>query len=490
MRTVIVGLDFVHDSNGILRPIEINTNIGFTITRLEQNLNEVFDTTDLQNFINNSGFTKVTYIGWNVELKQKIVEITTSLSIEFENIFTGPSSITAPLVEDSETHLIIRQSYDTSAIVDESYCNNKVNFLDLIKNETFGSEFAYINSGGILVNTITNIVDNGIHPNFILKAKSPSYDREIYPKLYKVTNQSELNIILQNVTEEYFLMPYYFNVNKIHDNKITKIRKISLLIPPTLESIHFGAYTDVPPLKLSQSPTYDSQTFEIDGQYKKSYITKDYRIKLPKLLDNDYIIMADNTKKTGADLEVGDIIKTIDIPNINNANIKDELVNFGIDIDTFISGVTYSTNKVTRKEWVDVMSEIVIINFDDDTEWRDTKFSNYLIYRDNQIKFETLKNLVVGDIVVLIDTTDTNSVEITQKTVSSIELTNEIFSGWEITVERVHLFLTITGGNQSMVSFAAVEHNSFSCFTTRWGGFVGCSKGLCCDGGNCYPCTI
>jgi hypothetical protein len=35
MRAVIVGLDFVYDSIGNLRPIEMNTNIGYSTQKVE-----------------------------------------------------------------------------------------------------------------------------------------------------------------------------------------------------------------------------------------------------------------------------------------------------------------------------------------------------------------------------------------------------------------------------------------------------------------------
>ncbi len=62
MRAVIVGLDFVYDSAGNLMPIEMNTNIGYS-TQKKENDNEVFDMTDFQNFVTSNMFTKITYIG-------------------------------------------------------------------------------------------------------------------------------------------------------------------------------------------------------------------------------------------------------------------------------------------------------------------------------------------------------------------------------------------------------------------------------------------
>jgi hypothetical protein len=459
----------------------MNTNIGYPIQKIE-NDNEVFDMTDFQNFVTSNLFTKITYIGANVKIKEQIQNVATNLSLEFETIGTTPTSITIPYIEDSTTHLIVRTSFDTTAILDSSYCANKIEYLNLIKDSEFGSEFAYLNDEDVLINNITNIQDNGIHPNFILKAIKPAYNKEVYPKFYKVTNQTELDLVLQNVTEDYFLMPYYFNESKVYSNKVTKIRKISMLFPPNLESIHIGGYTDIAIQKLTNNVTYSDETFEIDNLYRNIYYTSDFKINLPKLLDDDYVIMADGSTKSGLDLQIGDIVRTIDIPNADNIDAVNVLANYQIDMQTFLDGVVYSTNKIISKKRIDINVEIAKITFTDETEWFDTINSSYLIYENNEIKFVKIMDFVPGNVVLLIDTSENENVQIVEKIVQSINIVDEEFSGWTIGVERAHLFLTSTDNpTTTYVSyFAAVEHNYASCFGTPYYGQGSCPKGQCC----------
>jgi hypothetical protein len=486
MRVVIVGLDFVYDSVGNLKPIEMNTNIGHSRTKIEDD-NAVFDMTPFENFVTANGFEKITYIGINQKIKEQITNVCTNLSLQFEFLAVGPTSITIPFVEDTETHLIVRTAFDTTAILDEKYCKNKVEYLNLIKDSEFGSEFAYLNEENILINNITNIQDNGIHPNFILKAVKPAYDKSVYPKFYKVANQTELDIVLQNVTNDYFLMPYYFNESKVHLEKVTKIRKMSMIFPPNLDSVHIGAYTDLASLNLNDNITYSSDTFEINNSYREAYYTKDFQTGAqPKLLDDDYVILADGSPKSGYDLQVGDIIKTIDVPNAENVNVADELVNYHIDMDTFLNGVTYSTNKVIYKERINGTVEKVEIEFTDATNWYDTVNSNYLVYENNEIKFKKIADFVAGDIVLLINTTDTNTIQIVNKIVQSVNVIESTFTGWNITVERAHLFLTSAGNplTSAVPYFVSIEHNSGpyeTCFATPFGGQGSCTKGFCCN---------
>lgn len=490
MRAVIVGLDFVYDSVGNLRPIEMNTNIGNSIQKIE-NDSEIFDMTEFQNFVTSNMFTKITYIGSNAKIKEQIQNSATNLSLEFETVLSHRNAITIPYIEDSPTNLIVRTAFDTTAVLDELYCANKIGYLNLIKDSEFGSEFAYLNEENVLINNITNIQDNGIHPNFILKAAKPEYNKEVYPKFYKVTNQDELDAVLLNVTKDYFLMPYYFNESKAHSDRVTKIRKMSMLFPPDLESIHIGAYTDVSIQKLENNVTYNQETFEIDTRYRGSYYTSDFKITLPKLLDDDYVIMSDGTTKSGLDLQVGDLLRTIDIPNAENIDTGNILANYQIDMQTFLDGVVYSTNRVISKTRIDLRVDIAGITFTDGTNWFDTINSSYLIYENNEIKFVKIMDFVPGNIVLLIDTSDDENVQIVEKTVQSINITDEEFSGWTIGVERAHLFLTSTGNpTTSFVSyFAAVEHNYYTCFNNNYNGDQGsCNKGFCCNSGTCNAC--
>jgi hypothetical protein len=498
MRAVIIGTDFIYDNNGNLKPIEINTNITLSSNRLEFDQNEIFDMTDFANFITENGFNKVTYLGSVKSIKDKINDVCDNLSIEFTNILVGTASLTIPYVEDSVDHLIVRTAYDTTAILDDLYCKNKVNYLNLIKDTDFGPQFAYSDEVGDVINHITQIKDNGVHPNFILKAKLPNYDKTQYPKLFRVTSQSELDSILENVTDEYFLMEFYLNLNKVYNDVITKIRKISMLFPPSLESIHLGSYTDLATQSLSVQPQYDPITFELLPEFRSSYITSNLKILQPKLMDDDYVILSDGTKKSGLDLQVGDILKTIDIPNSDNVNILDELVNYNIDIETFISGATFTSNAVTMKKRIDGVTKIFKITFTDGTTWSDTEYSSYLVNSENTVKFKLISDFIAGDILILIDTSIDTTVTVIQKTISSLEIVNEMFSGWIITVEREHIFLTQTVNETnppSLVavseSFAAVEHNNVSCFNSNcYTGSPsnGCGKGQCCCGGKCSFC--
>ena len=462
MRTVLIGSDFMYDKNGNLRPIEINTAVGYHYNKLESN-EEAIDLTSLLSFISTNGFTKVVYIGEMEELSSIFSNALNEVSVEYEFLLVPNTSITVPHVEDNDTTLIIRSAYDTTAIVDDNYCRDKVQFLELIKSESFGAQFAYLNDNSELVNHITTINDNGEHPNFILKARYPQYDKEVFPKLFKVSNQEELSIILQNVTSDYFLMEFYFNPEKIYQNHITVTRHLSLLHPPTLQAVGIGSYTTFTNDTVLGVNEFDSESFEL-AHSRDKYLTYDSRIKLPKLQDTDLVEMADGSFKTGLDLQVGDVVKTIDIPNPFDVNKKNEVVNYRISLEELEAGTTYTTNRVVNKKRVDKYCRVARLVFTDNTDWLDTEGSNYLSEKNGEIRFLTITNnpfeenkLEIGDKVLLLNATDVTPTFV-EKEVAEIELNQEFFGGWLITVENESLFLTRAAAEDD-TSFVAIEHN-------------------------------
>jgi hypothetical protein len=494
MRTVLVGSDFTFNKLGNLVPFEINTNIGWHTTKLEDD-DDCIDLSVLSEFIINNGYTKVVYIGGVVSLLQKIKIMVEGHSIEFQGEYTSPQAITIPFIEDNETTLIIRSAYDATALVDDTYCRDKVNFLNLIKNETFGSQFAYRDDLNNLISNITIINDNGIHPNFILKSILPAYNKSEYPKLFRVTNQEELDVVLTNVDSTYFLMEYHFNENHLYnDNQIKMYRGLNLLFPPNLESISLGGYTLLSSTLLNDSPTtYDPTTFELSEVYRNKYLIYSRAIQQPKLLDTDLVQLADGTFVTALELQVGDDLKTIDVPNPNDINLTNETADFGITYNSLVSDSTYSTNKVLGKKRVNNMMSIYTeFTFTDATSWADTAGSFYLINREDNIRFVKLDynpnifneyNIQIGDKIILIDTSS-ETLNFVSKEVATVTKNRQYFSGWLIDVERQHLFLTKTEstGNESFVS---IEHNQEQCNgNSCTDGAMSCQQSSCDKG--CY----
>jgi len=497
MRTVLIGSDFMYDKDGNLKPIEINTAVGWDgIEKIEEN-EDCLDLTDLYTFIDDNNFQNVHYIGV-IDYFHKTLETHYSgSSITYEFYAVDKNAITIPNIEDNDTTLIIRSAYDTTALVDDTYCRDKVNFMNLIKDQSFGSQFAYMDESGAIINHITTITDNGIHPNFVLKSRLPGYDNEVYPKFFKVSNQTELDIVIsENVTADYFLMENYVNGEKAWNGHLKVIRSLNLLYPPTLESIQLGQYTKINHNFLQESVTYNS-TFELDPSFRESYLTNLQTRWQPKLLDTDMVEMADGTFKTALDLQIGDLIKTIDIPKTDGTTgTSQEYIYNNLTYSGLISNTIYSANEVTNKKKINRLAIISKLTFEDESTWEDTIGSSYLVDIDGAIQFKRIDNLQAGDVVLLLNSNNDNLEFIRKTIVSNIE-SKSIFSGWIISVANEHLFLTkptTSTNNESYVSsYVSIEHNFYTCpryacfntcYNNPYNSCASCPKSArwCCDG--------
>ena len=114
--------------------------------------------------------------------------------------------------------------------------------------------------------------------------------------------------------------------------------------------------------------------------------------------------------------------------------------------------------------------------------------SKYLIERSGIITFKSLFDLVAGDVVLLLDTTD-NNINFVRKIVTSNTQHKRVFSGWFISVDNAMLFLTKTAGSTNNQSYVSIEHNSVYCPNYACPCYTQCAscpKNLpYCSGGVC-----
>jgi hypothetical protein len=255
-------------------------------------------------------------------------------------------------------------------------------------------------------------------------------------------------------------MENYCNIDNQWNGHLKVIRSLNILYPPTLESFSIGQYTDTT-LRFLTDVTYDTTTYELNSEFRRMYVTNNIGFTQPKLIDTDLVQLADGSFKTALELQVGDDLKTIIVPNADSQNLLNENVNYHITLQTFLEGATYSTNEVKRKEKIEAETNIIKITFTDNTDWEDTSNSRYLIENNGEIKFLPISELVAGDVVILIDTTDSINVNAITKTVATTTNTISIFEGWIIEVDKTHIFLTKTEGDNTdgLFAYATIEHN-------------------------------
>ena len=85
MRTVLIGSDFMYDKDGNLKPIEINTAVGWDgpHQKVEDDV-DCLDLTSLYQFVETKGFTSIHYVGDIIPLHKTLESHYTGSSISYE----------------------------------------------------------------------------------------------------------------------------------------------------------------------------------------------------------------------------------------------------------------------------------------------------------------------------------------------------------------------------------------------------------------------
>ena len=476
MRTVLIGSDFMYDKDGNLKPIEINTNSNLSQNSLDTI--HTFDLNELSNFIDLKGFTKVTYIGRIMQFHSKLKNLCTDKNLEYTFLLTNENAVTIPYVEDGEDHLIVRSAFDTTALIDENYCKDKIEFMKLISQTSFASEFAYKNIDGEITSTITDIVNNGNHPNFLLKSTLPAYNASDYPKLLKITELSQINDILTQSITGFYIVPFYFNNNKLYNDHIQVLRSFDILYLPNLEALNVGATRKFCLNTISSEESQFTGVY-LDEPFRTKYLTDVAKFEGPKVLATDKIIMADGTIKLASEIAKGDMIKSMTIEGLPSDIYQTDLSSWTGSYSSLLSNSNFVDTEILSINQVNKLTYTTTLTFTDGTIWSDAANSTILVKQENDvITFRSLASLLPGMEVIFYDLLDgqlDTPCDTILKTVQSIENNSEWFSGYEIDVLGTDIFFTVNNDNPNHLNLSSVSHNcpkhtchpyyqSYSCF--------------------------
>ena len=235
MKALLVATDYTKISENDIKVLELNTN-----ATIFKNAALLLDWNNLQKFIIDNKFKSVQLITptFNVEFSsilQKLCE--DELKIKYLAHYTPENTLVPPNVDNNDDTLILRISYDTTAIIDEEYAKDNFSFLNAIKHLD-------IKPKTYIPNLLDELLDikkfsyNKNTPNFFLKKRFPNYNRNIYPKPYIIKNLNELNDIKKLIRADEFLQEI---------NNTNTIRGIDIIYGSNLNSISMGGFEIIKP---------------------------------------------------------------------------------------------------------------------------------------------------------------------------------------------------------------------------------------------------
>jgi hypothetical protein len=499
MKALIIGTDFLRDSQGNLKIIETNTNVDvhneivlgldwvtFKQFLIDNSINNLHFIYTEGNFIVNDNIVNHKNPEFpKSSLEVKMSEIMEELGGTFQIYMLPKGSVTVPFIEDNDNTLIIRTSYDATAIVDEEYTKDKVNFHRLISEKSYSTNFYYSSSIDTELN-IDGLTDLhttiGNTPNYIVKTRLPHTDYNAYPKFYKIESLEDLTTLKTLVTDLEFIEEYHINSENFINEKIGVIRSLDILYGGNLSCLHLGSYTMTAGIKNNQFETTYDENGLMNTNSRILWMTKSPEAQLYSkqyILDDDTpLLYPDNVLKLPNEILVGDTIKTIKfdwipedegtidnpsyLPNVNSGS-------FNTDLTTFTTGSTEVVHLSSG-----IRNTIMIrVTLENGIVYEDLPTSVMYIeeYDTLRTTFSDTNRFRINDSIVFYDNNNT----LTKSKIIDLEIVYVNRNIYDINVEPNDVFLTLA---DSTLGLFFVQHNlcyiwCYSCFPTYYCGTCG-----------------
>ncbi len=460
MKGVLIGVDFITQADGTVQLLEVNTGVQFT-----QDI-AYFDYQKLVDFAVENNLATISVVDKpTVNAADKYNNLSTACTaagIGYEFIEVAATDIYPPSVEGEETKLVVRVTYDESAIVDSTYAKDNYSFMNLFNKYDSGSAIvnsyfsSSIDGNYDNLNTNSNTINGSVIPNIIIKKRFPDLLKNDYPHFFAAVTQEDVdNIKTQYLDEEVIINNYVVDTNHVTGDKLgSQIRKWYFLYGATLSSLELGGYryTNEAPLQLPLE--FEAGTNKIENHEKKaltSNATPAFYYGVPSDSYVDKIVDGNTVNVLASEVNEGDTVKTVVIPGISLDN-ETEYITEGYG---FPSDAYYSSSVVVIKTDTQVNDHLLKFGLSGEENADLTISAQERIYvfseSDNLTKFRAAKDIVVGDKII---SNLSDSVTVTSK-----EYT--YYSGTYITldVEQVDAFV---GGPTVNLNF--FMHNPPFCF--------------------------
>lgn len=436
MKGVLIGTDYLEQGDGV-KMLEINTN-----TSMFNDGADLLDYTSLFNTLVSNNITEFHYIfteevsavpiGYGNRFVTKLQELCTENNISFNEYQVQRNSVTVPYIEDDNHKFILRQAYDTYAILDSTYTSDKFEFFSLMSGSDYVPNTYFSSSEDQLFLDDVGGIDYLMseHPNLLQKDRYPSYDITEYPKLSILSNTDELESKKQNLesTPNHLLQEFVYDDKNVVDGYYSVIRSFDIIYGPDLDVINMGGYrhSALVPLSFCDNQ-FESGSVDLDSQTRTKYINK-VLDKEPPVYHTDLesvILMSDDTLLRVDQLNEGDSIKTVTFDTNYQLNTDDSSSVVPWEDTSTLELTSQSLEYVTSsliessKQVLDTL--VIETTFDDGVKSIDTSTTAYYIEESGSLntRFMPVNRFLVGDKVVFLNR---NTNELYTKEVTNLEV--------------------------------------------------------------------
>jgi hypothetical protein len=352
MKGTLFSADFIKDSNGNLRLLELNTDTGFIPQELEN-----FNLTEFEQILTDNNISELDII-YKPDIHQKFVnQLTSSLSFDVNAINLhkeNNSTIYPTQLEDSNSKFILRLAYDESALFDSEYCKNRLNVFNLFTDNSINDYcVGYYHSSSL---NVKNTLTNEINPNNIPDATIKDVNEAHNPiDFFKIGSQNENesveerwnNFISENVADDKLIEQYHFHSSSIDEyNHITSYRFFGIVYGSNLDVLTLHSYKissifDLP-TDLTSEIVENQYTNKLPDYHYYEFTTNFVKNDSAGILSTHEVLTDENTYKPISEFVVGDYVKSYYISRSVDVESADD---WNFPTSTFPSG-SYLTSSI------------------------------------------------------------------------------------------------------------------------------------------------
>lgn len=473
MKGTIIGTDLLQKGDSV-KILEINTNTTIFNEGADMldydGLFEVLTSNNIAefHFIYTEGDSYLP-LTETYRFEDIIKERCADLGIEYFHYSVPYNSITVPYVEDRTDRFILRQSYDTTALVDETYCADKFEFFNLMSGSDY-VPMTYISSSTINIDTFTSLSHiDGLNPNTLEKHRYPLYESMDYPAIYALESDAQLSDIKTNldVSKNNLVQEFVYDEQNIVDGRWSVIRSIDIIYGGNLDTINMGGYrhTTYIPVTFGDTELVDG-TRKLNQKSRYKYLTKsmgDFS-KIDYHTDDETMILDYTGSLKDVDtIQLGDYIKSINFVDFNGndaSNFEEgklDLFSWDSTLQQTSASLTDVSSSLVGMISASVKTIYVRMTLENGETWTDAPSCTYYIEESGSVstRFEKVNKLVVGDKMVTLNPT-TN--ELSVSAITGLEMEYAEKTIYALDFEPSDLFLVDVGDG-----LFGIMHNSCWC---------------------------
>lgn len=477
MRGTLISTDFIKDSSGNYKFLEMNTDAGIHDEFISNHL-------DLSSLINLlSGSTpqidtfEVVYkplIADNfVEHLSSSLAVSASFITSFvkheEDIDTiYPSSPT-----DGDNKFILRLAYDENAILDSTYAKNDIEPLKLFNDNASSNavDFYYSSSygdGTLEINTLSKTTNSSTLPDLVNKVSTTGTLTSVsFVKLISGSSDTEKVDLYLSESANTIVTNFHIHSDTTTDGVVQSVKSFSIIYGSSLSSIHLGcingqAILELPTsLTLNTTDAFTSAKILADKHYHEfSTSTRKEREVAEVLFETENLISQSGESLHYTELVSGSVLKSYHIDGLPDS---DDINVFG---NWSMEGYTFSGNSAETSSVVQTVSsaslgypELIQIKVSGDDEYR------YIHPSANVLAYSTSSNEMKFVKAGSLDSTD-NFLVNTSGSLMGIEESNRTFfntltgSTYVANIETSDILLT----DGDTLGMGFMLHNIFICF--------------------------